>query len=117
MTEADITLFTSLVRFDAQYSRNLGATKHRLVDYSNLWGYARDLYQIPAFFHNTGWKTIIAAADPKTEGAAYSPNTFYDIVLSTSDLDALWKRETDRAFLSADPTHEFLLTDNRRFYR
>jgi len=117
VTEADITLFTSLVRFDAQYSRNLGATKHRLVDYPNLWGYARDLYQIPAFFHNTNWKTIIAAADPKTEGAAYSPNTFYDLVLPTSDLDALWKRETDRAFLSADPTHEFLLTDNRRFYR
>ena len=117
VSAADVELFTSLVRFDAGYSRQMGATKHRLVDYPNLWGYARDLYQIPAFWHSTDWKKIIANVDPNAEGANYSPNTFYDVVLPKADLDELWKTETERAYLSSDPTHEFLLTDNRRFNR
>jgi putative glutathione S-transferase len=49
LTEADIRLFTTLVRFDAVYVGHFKCNIRRLVDYSNLWGYARDLYQRPGF--------------------------------------------------------------------
>jgi putative glutathione S-transferase len=49
LTEADIRLFTTLVRFDAVYYVHFKCNLHRLVDYPNLWGYARDLYQRPGF--------------------------------------------------------------------
>ena len=49
ITEADIRLFTTLVRFDAVYNGHFKCNLRRLVDYSNLWGYARDLYQHPGF--------------------------------------------------------------------
>ncbi|MFC4453086.1 glutathione S-transferase family protein [Deinococcus sonorensis] len=49
LTEADIRLFTTLVRFDAVYVGHFKCNLRRLVDYPNLWGYARDLYQRPAF--------------------------------------------------------------------
>lgn len=49
ITEADIRLFTTLVRFDAVYHYHFKCNLRRLVDYSNLWGYARDLYQRPGF--------------------------------------------------------------------
>ena len=49
LTEADIRLFATLVRFDAVYYGHFKCNLRRLVDYSNLWGYARDLYQRPAF--------------------------------------------------------------------
>jgi putative glutathione S-transferase len=49
ITEADIRLFTTLVRFDAVYYVHFKCNLRRLVDYSNLWGYARDLYQHPGF--------------------------------------------------------------------
>lgn len=49
LTEADIRLFTTLVRFDAVYVGHFKCNIRRLVDYPNLWGYARDLYQRPAF--------------------------------------------------------------------
>ena len=49
LTEADIRLFTTLVRFDACLSRALQVQPAPLVDYPNLWGYARDLYQRPGF--------------------------------------------------------------------
>jgi putative glutathione S-transferase len=49
ITEADIRLFTTLVRFDAVYVGHFKCNLRRLVDYPNLWGYARDLYQRPGF--------------------------------------------------------------------
>ncbi|HEX8674147.1 MAG TPA: glutathione S-transferase family protein [Longimicrobium sp.] len=49
LTEADVRLFTTLARFDAVYVGHFKCNLRRLVDYPNLWGYARDLYQRPAF--------------------------------------------------------------------
>ncbi|HEY0780446.1 MAG TPA: glutathione S-transferase family protein [Gemmatirosa sp.] len=49
LTEADVRLFTTLARFDAVYVGHFKCNVRRLVDYPNLWGYARDLYQRPAF--------------------------------------------------------------------
>jgi putative glutathione S-transferase len=49
LTEADIRLFTTLVRFDAVYYGHFKCNLRRLVDFPNLWSYARDLYQRPGF--------------------------------------------------------------------
>lgn len=46
-TEADWRLFTTLVRFDAVYVGHFKCNQRRLIDYPNLWGYTRDLYQTP----------------------------------------------------------------------
>jgi putative glutathione S-transferase len=45
MTEADIRLFTTLVRFDAVYVGHFKCNKQRIADYANLSNYLRDLYQ------------------------------------------------------------------------
>ncbi|MGI8826597.1 MAG: glutathione S-transferase family protein [Chloroflexota bacterium] len=45
VTEADVRLFTTLARFDAVYYGHFKCNLRRLVDYPNLWAYARDLYQ------------------------------------------------------------------------
>lgn len=47
LTEADWRLFTTLVRFDAVYYGHFKCNLKRIVDYSNLSAYLRDLYQIP----------------------------------------------------------------------
>jgi putative glutathione S-transferase len=47
ITEADWRLFTTLVRFDPVYVGHFKCNKRRIVDYANLWGYLRDLYQQP----------------------------------------------------------------------
>jgi putative glutathione S-transferase len=47
LTEADIRLFTTLVRFDAVYVGHFKCNIRRLIDYPNLSAYARDLYQWP----------------------------------------------------------------------
>ncbi|WP_296245355.1 MULTISPECIES: glutathione S-transferase family protein [unclassified Psychrobacter] len=47
ITEADWRLFTTLVRFDAVYVGHFKCNIRRIMDYPNLWGYLRDLYQTP----------------------------------------------------------------------
>ena len=47
LTEADICLFTTLVRFDSVYVYHFKCNLRRLVDYPNLWGFTRDVYQRP----------------------------------------------------------------------
>jgi putative glutathione S-transferase len=45
VSEADWRLFPTLVRFDEVYNLHFRCNYRRLVDYPNLWGYARELYQ------------------------------------------------------------------------
>ena len=45
MTEADWRLFTTLIRFDAVYYVHFKCNIRRIVDYPNLYGYVRELYQ------------------------------------------------------------------------
>ena len=47
ITEADWRLFTTLVRFDPVYVGHFKCNLKRIVDYPNLSGYVRDLYQQP----------------------------------------------------------------------
>ncbi len=45
LTETDIRLFTTLIRFDAVYFGHFKCNVRRLIDYRNLWAYTRDFYQ------------------------------------------------------------------------
>jgi putative glutathione S-transferase len=47
LTEADIRLFTTLVRFDAVYFGHFKCNLRRIADYPNLSNYLRELFQIP----------------------------------------------------------------------
>lgn len=47
LTEADIRLFTTLVRFDPVYAGHFKCNIKRIADYPALSAYTRDLYQTP----------------------------------------------------------------------
>ncbi len=49
ITEADVRLFTTLVRFDAVYHGHFKCNRNKLTELPALWGYARDLFQTPGF--------------------------------------------------------------------
>jgi putative glutathione S-transferase len=49
ITEADIRLFTTLVRFDAVYHGHFKCNREKLAEMPVLWAYARDLFQTPGF--------------------------------------------------------------------
>nr|WP_024965845.1 glutathione S-transferase family protein [Pantoea sp. IMH] len=47
LTEADLRLWTTLVRFDPVYVTHFKCDKHRISDYLNLNGFLREIYQLP----------------------------------------------------------------------
>jgi len=49
LTEADIRLFTTLVRFDPVYHGHFKCNRWKLAENPVLWAYARDLFQTPGF--------------------------------------------------------------------
>ncbi|HIW99792.1 MAG TPA: glutathione S-transferase C-terminal domain-containing protein [Candidatus Nesterenkonia stercoripullorum] len=49
ITEADIRLFTTLVRFDPVYHGHFKCNRNKLTEMPHLWAYARDLFQTPGF--------------------------------------------------------------------
>lgn len=59
LTEADIFLFTTLLRFDPVYHYHFKCNIRRLRDFENLWGHTREIYQLP------GVKDTIDLGDTK----------------------------------------------------
>ena len=49
VTEADVRLFVTLVRFDAVYHGHFKCNRSKLTEVPVLWAYARDLFQTPGF--------------------------------------------------------------------
>lgn len=57
-TEADWRLVTTLFRFDIVYHGHFKCNRRRLVDYPNLWSYARDLHQWPGVAETVDFRHI-----------------------------------------------------------
>ncbi|MGF6855844.1 glutathionyl-hydroquinone reductase [Paraburkholderia sp. CI3] len=57
-TEADIRLFTTLIRFDAVYVGHFKCNLHRIADYPNLSAYTRDIYQLPGVAESVNFDHI-----------------------------------------------------------
>ncbi|CRY56414.1 MULTISPECIES: glutathione S-transferase family protein [Yersinia] len=47
LTEADLRLWTTLVRFDPVYVTHFKCDKRRISDYPNIYGFLREIYQMP----------------------------------------------------------------------
>ena len=47
LTEADIAMFVTLVRFDAVYHTHFKCNRQAIHEYPNLWNYTKEIYQLP----------------------------------------------------------------------
>ena len=47
LTEADVAMFVTLVRFDHVYHTHFKCNRQALHEYPNLWNYTKELYQLP----------------------------------------------------------------------
>ncbi len=104
VTDSDVRLYVTLARLDIRYTYQLGHTKKPLFEYKNLWAYARDLYQIPAFRNNTYFKDF---ANPSSDKRGTLMETFNARFLDEINFDAYWGAHHDRARLSSNPGNKF----------
>jgi len=59
LTEADWRLWTTLVRFDPVYHLHFKCNRKRIVDYPNLIGFTRELYQMPGIAETVNMNHIV----------------------------------------------------------
>lgn len=58
ITEADIRLFTTLIRFDAVYHNHFKCNRNKISEMPALWGYLRDLFQTPGFGDTVNFEQV-----------------------------------------------------------
>ncbi|MDB5995818.1 MAG: fructose-bisphosphate aldolase [Pseudomonas sp.] len=58
LTEADIRLFTTIIRFDAVYHGHFKCNLRRIADYPNLSNWLRELYQWPGIAETVDFEHI-----------------------------------------------------------
>lgn len=74
ITESDIFLYATLLRFDITYYSMFEANRNKLQDFPNLWGYARDLYQTKGFESTSEPESIKRAFNLGTMGEKLDSN-------------------------------------------
>lgn len=97
ITEADIRLFTTLVRFDPVYHGHFKCNRSRLSDMPVLWAYLRDLFQTPGFGDTTDFRQI-----KQHYYVVHSEVNPTGIVPLGPDLSSLWS-EHGRESLGGSP--------------
>ena len=103
VTDSDVRFFVTLARWDTHYYRNLGPLKKRVVDYENIWAYARDLYEIPAFKNNTYFRDFSRESKGTKFFASFN-SKFVDKI----DYESFWSTPQNRKELSKTPDEKFL---------
>jgi glutathionyl-hydroquinone reductase len=58
LTEADIRLFTTLIRFDSVYYGHFKCNLRRIMEYPNLWRFTRDIYSGPGITDTVNFQHI-----------------------------------------------------------
>ncbi|KAL4596600.1 hypothetical protein ACB092_12G174800 [Castanea dentata] len=100
LTLADICLFTTLIRFDLVYNVLFKCTKKKLLEYSNLHAYMRDLYQIPKVAATCNF-TAIMDGYYKTL-FPLNPGSIQPVMPSGCEHEALWRPHNRESLSSTE---------------
>ena len=101
ITDSDIRLYVTLVRWETSYYRNVGPIKKRITEYKNIWGYVRDLYSLPVFKKYTFFEF-------PNEGGADLFRSFAFRIAPQVPYDELWATDGERKKLSKTPDEVYL---------
>ncbi|MCM3039972.1 glutathione S-transferase C-terminal domain-containing protein [Paenibacillus motobuensis] len=91
ITDSDVRFYVTLVRFDAAYYSVFRTNRNRIIDFPNIWNYAKDLYQTPGFGDTTDFDAIKRGY--QLGNHADNP---YQILAKGPDL-SVWNKAHDRA--------------------
>ena len=59
LTEADLAMFATLVRFDHVYHTHFKCNRRAVHEYDNLWGYTKDIYTTPGIERTVNMDHIV----------------------------------------------------------
>ena len=97
--DSDIRLYVTLIKWETDFYVFVGPQKKRIREYKNLWGYVKELFNIPEFRRYTNL--------PKKPEDPNKRFTYLDKIASL-DFDEWLKTDGERKKLSSDPDNLFL---------
>lgn len=101
ITDSDIRLYVTLVRWETSYYHNVGPMKKRITEYKNIWGYVKDLFALPDFRRYTFFEF------PEGRGSEFF-QSYARRIAPKVPYDVIWKTDGERAKLSATPDEVYL---------
>ena len=100
ITDSDIRLYVTLVRWETSYYHNVGPMKKRITEYKNIWGYVKDLFSIPEFKKYTFFE--FPENDESGIFASYPKR-----IAAQVPYEKLWATDGSRKKLSQDPENVY----------
>lgn len=101
ITDSDVRLYVTLVRWETSYYRNVGPIKKRITEYSNIWGYVKDLYSLPVFKKYTFFEFPTSGGNDLFKSYAFR-------IASQVPYEELWASDGSRKNLSSTPEQVYL---------
>ena len=101
ITDPDIRLYVTLVRWETFYYHNVGPMKKRITEYENLWGYVKDLFSLPVFRKYTFFE--FPENDCSSLFASYLKR-----IAAQVPYERIWASDGSRKSLSKDPENVYL---------
>lgn len=96
ITDTDVRLYVTLARFDIAYYMVFRTNRNRLIDFPNLWNYAKNLYQTPGFGDTTDFVSIKKGY----QLGNHADNPFQ--ILAKGPDTSIWKEPHDRVHKFSD---------------
>lgn len=103
ITDSDIRLYVTLVRWETSYYRNVGPIKKRITEYKNIWGYVKDLFSLDVFKKYTFFEFPTNTTD------FFKP--YAERIAGQVDYNKEWASDGSRKKLSNDPENVYLHTN------
>lgn len=100
ITDSDIRLYVTLVRWETSYYHNVGPMKKRITEYKNIWGYVKDLFSLPVFKKYTFFEF------PTNNPEFFKP--YSERIAGKVDYNKAWASDGSRKKLSNDPDNVYL---------
>jgi putative glutathione S-transferase len=105
ITDSDIRVYVSLIKWETDfYALDAGPQKKRVTEYKNVWGYIKELYNIPEFKRYTN----LPKEDKEDRSALEGLPTYLSRIAAKIDWDKELSSDGSRKDLSADPEHIYL---------
>ncbi len=101
ITDSDVRLYVTLVRWETSYYHNVGPIKKRITEYKNIWGYVRELFSVPEFRKYT----FFEFPEKTGEGLFQS---YAARIASQVPYEKLWADDGSRRQLSRTPDEIYL---------
>ena len=103
ITDSDVRLYVTLVRWETSYYKNVGPMKKRITEYKNIWGYVKELFSIKEFRRYTFFEFNLDNPE------FFKP--YSERIAPKIDYDKLWASDGSRKKLSNDPDNLYLHTN------